>query len=290
MNLYEIKIQVIHSLKNFLEDRGFQEVLTPTLRRDRGKLFSRIPLTDGDALRDSHELQLRRLLSLYPSLYEIGSCFRKEDEAKADTNAKEFLLMELFSSEHSLTDLEDFVRQFILQHRPGTKFSTVSVAGQIRKDLGIDLFHKSQEDLYRVLKCRYPNESFKYGYEYVNHYIEVELEPLSKGNVVFFTEYPECTCSYANILQGDVVSRFELFADSKELANAFDDECSADRFAERNKSLPIFPEEEHAIIQGLRDGSLPARSAGLGIGIERLCMFLFDRKKISDFNFPFDGF
>jgi len=290
MNLYANKIQVIHSLKNFLEDRGFQEVLTPTLRKDQGNLISRIPLVGGSALRDSHELQLRCLLSLYPCVYEIGSCFREEDGTKADTNAKEFLLMELFSSKHTLADLEDFVRLFILQYRPDTIFLKVSVAEQIRKDFGIDLFHESQEELYRVLRQRYPEKSFKNDYEYVLHYIEAELEPLSKGTVIFFTEYPECTCSYANILQGSVISRFELFADNKELANAFDDECSAYRFIERNKSLPIFPEEETVIAQSLHDGNLPANSAGLGIGIERLCMFLFDREKISDFNFPVDGF
>ena len=290
MNLYTKKIQIIHDLRSFLENRGFQEVLTPTLRKDPGNLIGRIPLRDGSALRESHELQLRSLLSFYPCVYEIGSCFRDEDEAKADTNAKEFLLMELFSSKHNLADLKDFMKQFILRHRPNTIFGEVSIAGQISKDFGIDLFHEPQSKLYEALKRRYPQKQFVSDYEYVAHYIKEELEPLSKGTVIFFTDYPECTCSYANILQGSVISRFELFADNIELANAFDDECSAHRFIERNKPLPIFPHEEAVIARGLNDGSLPANSAGLGIGIERLCMFLHDSEKISDFNFPIDGF
>lgn len=290
MNLYQNKIQVIHNLKEFLEDRGFQEVLTPILRKDKGTLIRRVTLNDNRALRESHELQLRCLLTLYPCVYEIGSCFRNEDPKKADTNADEFLLMELFSSKHSLANLEELIKQFILQYRPDTDFLKVSVAEQIRKDFGIDLSCETQDKLYEVLKQKYPQESFDSNYQYVKHYIESELEPLSKGKVVFFTEYPECTCSYANILQGSIISRFELFADNKEIANAFDDECSVHRFIDRNKFLPIFPDEEAIIAQYLNDGRLPANSSGLGIGIERLCMFLFSSEKIGDFKFPVDGF
>lgn len=289
MNLYKEKMQLVHKLKRFLEDSNFQEVLTPISRRDQGQLIPRFPFGQNYALRDSHELELRYLLSLYPCVYEIGSCFRIEDR-KHDTNATEFLLMELFSSKHKLSDLMELTKQFLWQYRPEINFQVISIRDCIHRDLDIDLFHEPQEKLYAALKQRYSEKQFESNYRYVEHYIEERVHPLSEGRVVFFTEYPECTCSYADILQGNVISRFELFADKLELANGFDDECSVERFRKRNEAFPLFPREEAAVMQGLLDGSLPANSAGLGIGIERLCMFLFNSKQISDFMFPSDEF
>lgn len=289
MNLFKEKMELVYELKRFLEGNSFQEVLTPIFRKDPGQLIPRIPVNKNYALRDSHELELRYLLSLYPCVYEIGSCFRNE-QGKQNTNATEFLLMELFSSRHRLSDLMDLTKQFLRQCRPQIDFQVISIHDYIHKDLGVDLFYEPQEKLYEILRQLYPEAQLGSNYEYVDRYIEDKLHPLSAGKVVFFTEYPECTCSYANILQGNVISRFELFADCLELANGFDDECSVERFIKRNHPLPIFPEEEAAILQGLRDGSLPASSSGLGIGIERLCMFLYNSKRIDDFMFPSDCF
>ena len=291
MNLYTEKMKLVCNLKDFLDSKDFQEVLTPVLRRDNSnKVIQRVCTDLGFALRDSHELQLRYLLSRYHSVYEIGSCFRREDVAKSATNAAEFLLMELFTSKYDLVDLEALTREFILRYRPDTKFEAISVAECIRKDLNVDLFNTDEYELFCVLRKRYPDESFEQDYKYVLHYIETEIEPLGKGKVIFFRDYPQCTCSYANIISGSVVSRFELFADGLELANAFDDECSPERFIERNRQYPIFPAEENATVRGLKDGTLPSKSAGLGIGIERLCMFIYGNTDFNDFAFPSEDF
>ncbi len=281
----------MYGLKEFLDGKGFQEVLTPVLRKDTGsKVTQRISTDISYALRDSHELQLRYLLSEYPCVYEIGSCFRREDRTKSATKANEFLLMELFSCRHNLEDLKKIMKELILSYKPDTEFEEISIAGYIRENLGIDLFKSDQSELYSVLRKLYPEEKFEYDYKYVMHYIEAEIEPLGKNKIVFFMEYPECTCSYADIISGSVVSRFELFADGLELANAFDDECLPERFADRNKLLPIFPKEEAAIVRGLDEGILPEKSAGLGIGIERLCMFIYGSNDINDFAFPSEDF
>lgn len=286
MNLFLQKMHVVRDLKIFLNEHGFQEVLTPVLRKNPGTLFPRIQLKNGQALRDSHELQLRYLLSEYNSIYEIGSCFREESEKNTSTSSREFLLMELFTSKHSLFDLKELTKQFILCQKPDTIFYEISIADCIKNQFNIDLFHEDQEIFITKLKEIYSEENFQYSYEYVLHYIEKEIEPLSQGKVIFFVDYPECTCSYAKIKKGNVISRFELFADGLELANGFDDECSPESFEARNKSLPIFQNEEETIVNGLSTSLLPATSAGVGIGIERLCMFLFERNEIADFSFP----
>lgn len=292
MNYFAEKTEVIAKLQDFLNHCGFKEVHTPVLRRDVGQLIKRIKL-EGDysyALRDSHELQLRWLLTKFDSVFEIGSCFRHETAEKSATNTGEFLLMELFTSKYNLGQIQELVSKFILFLKPDTFFEEISIADHIKKHIGIDLLTESQETLYQRLKKCYPALSFENDYEYVLHYIETEIEPLSKGKVVFFTDYPECTCSYADIKQGQVIKRFELFADGLELANGFDDECDAARFRLRNEALPIFPEEEKAIADALEAGKLPSASAGVGIGIERLCMFLYGVDNIKMFSFMSDAF
>ncbi len=292
MNYFDKKMEVTISLKRFLEKYGFAEVSTPVMRRDGGDFIHRIKVQDIDRyLRDSHELQLRWLLTSSKSVYEIGPCFRLEDTNKSDTNMTEFLLMELFTSKYDLSSLKGIVKSFIESQKPHTVFEEISISEHIKEQFGIDLsYNGSQEKLYAKLKERYGDMQFKFGFEYVMHYIETEIEVLSRGKVVFFTDYPECTCSYANIKCGDIISRFELFTDGLEIANGFDDECNAERFIVRNKEAPIFNNEELATANALRENKLPCASAGVGIGIERLCMFLFGINDISEFSFPSKSF
>ena len=292
MNYYVKKQDIVAKMQYFLNMNGFKEVRTPILRRDAGELIKRVQLENDlpYALRDSHELQLRWLLTEFDSVYEIGACFRHETADKATTNINEFLLMELFTSKYNLCQIKELVKELILSLKPSTAFEEISISNQIKKDFKIDLATDSQEKLYECLKNHYIDKSFEHDYEYVLYYIESEIEPLSKDKVVFFTDYPECTCSYADIKQGNIINRFELFANELEIANGFDDECDPVRFMERNKEFPIFSDEEKAIAAALKSGKLPSVSAGVGIGIERLCMFLFSVNDISELLFTSDAF
>lgn len=292
MGYYVKKQEIVTKMQQFLNCNGYKEVHTPILRRDAGELIKRVKLENDlpYALRDSHELQLRWLLTEFDSVYEIGACFRHETADKATTNINEFLLMELFTSKYNLSHIKKLVKELILSLKPNTVFEEISVSEKIKKDLKIDLATDSQEKLYECLRKKYIDIFFEHDYEYVLYYIETEIEPLSKGKVVFFSDYPECTCSYADIKQGNIINRFELFANELELANGFDDECDYVRFMERNKKLPIFSKEEKAIAEALKNGKLPSASAGVGIGIERLCMFLFSVNDIGKFSFTSNAF
>lgn len=283
------KMYITKELKKFLEIQGFYEVSTPVLRKDIGKVIRRIKVAGEMALRDSHELQLRYLLSEKNAVYEIGSCFREEEEDKKQTNAKEFLLMELFTTKHDLKALMELIKEFIVKYKENVVFTEISIAEYIKRDLGLDLFSDSQDLLYEKLKKVYPSKPWG-NYKYVEQYIRDYIEPLSKNKVVFFTEYPECTCSYADILQGNVIKRFELFADGIELANGFDDECNSERFMQRNAEIPLFSKEEKCIAECLEKGILPSKSSGVGIGIDRLCMFFYGKNDINEFSFPADIF
>lgn len=285
MNPYMKKMSVINELRKFFESKGFQEVCTPILRYDAGNLIRRKRVDGNLALRDSHELTLRYLLAFYSSIFEIGSCFRYEQE-NSPTNLPEFLLLESFTTCHNLDALQAMCKEILFEFCPATLVETVSIAAYIEKNLKIDLYDEPQEKLYEKLRQLYPDFPFRHEYEYVFHYIEKEIQPLSKGKALFLKDYPECTCSYAKIIRGSVINRFELFANNLELANAFEDEGNPEALLERNRELPLFPNEERAIADALRNGVIPARSYGLGIGIERLCMHIFNSADIRDFAFP----
>ena len=233
MNLFLQKMNVVRDLKEFLNEQGFQEVLTPVLRKNPGTLIPRIQLINGQALRDSHELQLRYLLSEYNSIYEIGSCFREESEENTSTNSREFLLMELFTSKHSLLDLKELTKQFLLRQKPDTVFYEISIAECIKNQFNIDLFHEDQEILIRKLKKIYPHENFLYDYEYVLHYIKKEIEQVK---------------SYVDIEQARFGNTLKVIYDI--------DETNI-----KSPSLIIQPLVENAILHGI----LPMDNKNYGI-------------------------
>jgi len=289
------KMEILHDLKSFLEGKGFCEVITQILRKEEGNLSKRIAVDNFGFLRESHELLLRYTLAEYESVYEIGSCFRNEVKGSS-TNLPEFLLLELFTKKYNICELRSMLEQFILLSRPEIKFEEISVAVHIKENVGIDLFVSPQNLLYRKLREKYSNENFEHDYEYVNHYITKEVEPMTKqGNdiCVFLTQYPECTCSYADTFigsNGNIINRFELFINGLEVVNGFDDECDSENFIRRNEKLPMFPIEEEYIAAALKNGVLPQKSAGLGIGIERLCALIERNTDVNQLGFMSDLF
>jgi lysyl-tRNA synthetase class 2 len=291
ISYYKEKISLISQLRDCFNKKGFTELITPVLRQGTGDIIKRVPVESFGYLRDSHELQLRYALSIYDSVYEIGSCFRHE-EAGSNTNMSEFLLMEVFSSQYSIEDLCNSLRELLHQLNNVITIESMSVSGYIEDKLKIDLFTQPQKLLFDTLRGKYPKAKFNYGYEYVNLFISEEIEPLTKGKFIFLKDYPECTCSYAKIIGGEsssVVNRVELFANCLEIANGFDDECNADRFLKRNNP-PIFENEELVTALALETGVLPKSSAGLGIGIERLCMALYGIENINQLQYISDKF
>jgi lysyl-tRNA synthetase class 2 len=107
---------------------------------------------------------------------------------------------------------------------------------------------------------------------------------------IFFTDYPLELSPLAKIKPGtdDTVERFEAFAAGMELANAFTELNDPDdqfrRFQDQVRQAQAGDDEAQSMdldfIQAMQHGMPPA--GGLGIGIDRLCMFLLDVPNIRE--------
>lgn len=274
---YKQKIEIIKSLKNFLFDIGATEVFTPVMRKTSSDSICRMKTEYGTYLRNCQELQLRLMMEYYGNVFEIGPSFRKEDK-EDNTHGREFTLCEAQFIAKGMDFLIDSLKRFIRLYRNDFVFEQISVANEIHRLTGINIVNEGEEALINYLKKRYPNFSFNQNFKLINYFIQQEIEPLSKGRCVFFIDYPTCTLSLAryNDSSKETIRRFELFINGIEVSNGYENSTDIDEFIERNQKVGMFTEEEKYLEKKLRDGSVPTDTSIIGIGIERLCMAIYD--------------
>jgi len=271
-------------IREQLYKRGFIETCTPVIRRDSSTVFPRVRLEESSYLRDSMEMALRYLTSHFPKIFEIGPCFRSEKDLT--TNSNEFLMMELYVVDEPLEYLEEFACDVLLTLNPGMKIEMLSVADYIREDLGIDLCIHSDTRLVDALRRLYDVQTGS-NYEIVNIYIQEKIEPLSTERCIIFYDYPASTICSARMRKNckGIIRRFEVFIDGLEIMHAYEDENDINSFKQRCSNYKLFNYEEQLIYDAVAAGNLPAHTAGLGIGIERLCMAISKIRDIQNYRF-----
>jgi lysyl-tRNA synthetase class 2 len=122
----------------------------------------------------------------------------------------------------------------------------------------------------------------------VNDVFEAVVEQHLTGPM-FVIDYPASMCPLTKRKKGqpDIAERFELYIDGMELANAYT-ELNDPRLQEElfRTQLAGLPEEDsmakmdHDFVRALKVGMPPA--GGLGIGVDRLVMFLTNSRSIRD--------
>ena len=305
--------RIIREIRNYLDDRRFIEVETPTLQTVVGGAAARPFLTHHNALdldmhlRISLELYLKRLIvGGFDRVYEIGRVFR--NEGISVRHNPEFTLLELYQA---YTDFEGMMN--LTEDMIRTVAKKVRGTAQIRYgDIDIDL-EKPFERLSMVDAVK------KYGgvdFTAVNgleearslakeHHIVYE-ERHKFGDIVnlFFEEYCEDKLIQPTFITGHPVDisplakrqpsnpeyteRFELFILGREHANAFselnDPIDQRERFVEQARLKAMGDDEacdvDEDFLTALEYGMPP--TGGLGIGIDRLVMLLTDSPSIRD--------
>lgn len=305
--------RIIREIRNYLDDRRFIEVETPTLQTVVGGATARPFLTHHNALdldmhlRISLELYLKRLIvGGFDRVYEIGRVFR--NEGISVRHNPEFTLLELYQA---YTDFEGMMN--LTEDMIRTVAKKVRGTAQIRYgDIDIDL-EKPFERLSMVDAVK------KYGgvdFTAVNgleearslakeHHIVYE-ERHKFGDIVnlFFEEYCEDKLIQPTFITGHPVDisplakrqpsnpeyteRFELFILGREHANAFselnDPIDQRERFVEQARLKAMGDDEacdvDEDFLTALEYGMPP--TGGLGIGIDRLVMLLTDSPSIRD--------
>ena len=305
--------KIISSIRRYLDGQGFMEVETPMLVSNAGGAAARPFETHFNALNE--DLKLRISLELYlkrlivggmERVYEIGRVFRNEG---LDTRHNpEFTLMELYQAYtdyHGMMDLTENLYRHVAKEVTGSEILTY---GEHTMDLSKPFARITMVDAVK----QYANVDFNeiHSTEEAKkvadeHHIEYE-ERHEKGDILnlFFEEYVEEHLIQPTFIMDhpveispltkkkpenpDYVERFEFFMNGWEMANAYselnDPIDQLNRFKdqlalqERGDDEAMFI--DYDFVRALEYGMPP--TSGMGIGIDRLCMFLTNSPSIQD--------
>ena len=304
--------RLISSLRSFLDERGAIEVDTPVLQSIPGGALAKPFITHHNALdvpfylRIANELYLKRLIvGGFDWVYEFSRNFRNEGMDR--THNPEFTILEFYTAYKDYNWMMEITEQMLEKAAIDVCGTTETPVGDrsisfkapyprvpifdaLNEHTGIDMKRMNEEQLRSVCKKLHVpadktmgrgkliDEIFSSKCE--SHYIQptfitdypVEMSPLTKKH---------------RVEQG-LVERFELLVNGKEIANAYselnDPVDQRERFEEQAKLLERGDDEamfiDYDFLRALEYGMPP--TAGIGFGVDRLCMLLTNQSSIQD--------
>ncbi len=310
---FQVRSQVITTIRQFLNQRGFLEVETPVLQPSAGGALALPFITHHHALdqdfylRIATELHLKRLIiGGFDKVYELGRIFRNEGistkhnpefttlesyEAYADYNNVMKMLEKMVSkiSKKVLGTSKVEFGDNIINFKP--PWQRISLRQAIEKYSGIDFDKFLDADSLRaeMLKLKMEVDPQKDRGRLVDELISTFVEP-NLIQPTFLLDYPVEMSPLAKAKPDDerLVERFEAFAGGMEIANAFtelnDPVEQRQRFLKQQEERQSQNEEVETIdedfLLALEYGMPP--TGGLGVGIDRLVMLLTNQQSIRE--------
>ncbi|RKZ45850.1 MAG: lysine--tRNA ligase, partial [Gammaproteobacteria bacterium] len=311
---FAIRSSVVDFIRSYLKDDGFIEVETPMMHVIPGGAAARPFNTyhntlDMDLfLRIAPELYLKRLVvGGIERVFEINRSFR--NEGLSSRHNPEFTMLEFYQAYADYEDLmnltEDLLRKLVAEVAGGTKityqeeeydlgqaFTRMTVKESIL-NFNPDINAADLESLESASAL-----AEKLGIHLEQNYglgkVQIEIfEKTVESRLMaptFITAYPTEVSPLARMNDDDpfVTDRFEFFIGGREIANGFselnDPEDQAERFKKQVEDKDAGDAEamhfDEDYITALEYGMPP--TAGEGIGIDRLVMFLTDSPTIRD--------
>ncbi|OQC39858.1 MAG: Lysine--tRNA ligase [Bacteroidetes bacterium ADurb.Bin037] len=306
------RTQMVNVMRDFFNRYGYLEVETPILQPIPGGANARPFITHHNALdiplymRIANELYLKKLIvGGFPGVYEFSKDFRNEGMDR--THNPEFTVLEIYVAYKDYFWMMDFTEKLtekVAMELHGTTqvpfgdkiidwkrpYKRLSMINAIKQYAGVDIVDMEEDELRKT--CRKLN---------------VPVTPsMGKGRLIdaifgqycekhliqptFITDYPKATSPLSKKHRDDprLTERFELFVNGKELANAYselnDPIDQLERFREQIRLKEKGDDEAMFIdmdfIRALEFGMPP--TAGMGIGIDRLCMLMTNSSSIQD--------
>ena len=306
------RAKIISTMRALFDSMGYLEVETPILQPIPGGAAARPFITHHNALdidfymRIATELYLKRLIvGGFNGVYEFGKNFRNEGMDR--THNPEFTCMEIYVAYKDYKWMMEFSEQMfekVALAVNGTTdvtidgkqisfkapFRRLTMTDAILEKTGYDITGQSEEQIREACKR-----------------LNVEIDDtMGKGKLIdaIFDHYcegaliqPTCICDYPIEMSPlskrhrdnpDLTERFELFVNGKELCNAYselnDPIDQLERFQEQLHLSEKGDDEAMFIdmdfVRALEYG-MPSCS-GLGIGIDRLTMFMTGQTSIQD--------
>jgi len=304
--------KIINTMRNFFNDHEYLEVETPILQPIPGGANARPFISHHNALdiplylRIANELYLKRLIvGGFTGVYEFAKDFRNEGMDR--THNPEFTVLEIYVAYKDYFWMMEFVEKMIenvavalhnkTQLTLGDKeiefkapYRRLPMLDAIKEYAKVDVAGMSEDELRSVCeKINVPvTKSMGYGKmidaifgEYCEHHL---IQP------TFITDYPVETSPLTkrHRTNPSLTERFELFVNGKELANAYselnDPIDQLERFQDQIRLKDKGDDEAMFIdmdfVRALEYGMPP--TSGMGIGIDRLTMFMTNSPSIQD--------
>jgi len=307
------RTKLFNAMRSFFNDKGYLEVETPVLQPIPGGAAARPFMTHHNSLdiplymRIANELYLKRLIvGGFDGVYEFSKNFRNEGMDR--THNPEFTAMEIYVAYKDYHWMMQFTEN-LLEHCAmsvnGTSEATfgghtvnfkapyarVTMTDSIKFFTGFDISGKSEAELFAAAKGMGIEVNATMG---KGKLIDEIFGAKCEGNYIqptFITDYPKemsplCKQHRDN---PELTERFELMVCGKEVANAYselnDPIDQRARFEDQMKLSEKGDDEATGIIdedflRALEYGMPP--TSGLGIGMDRLMMFLTNNASIQE--------
>jgi len=302
------RVKIVRRIREYLDERGFCEVETPTLHAIAGGAAARPFKTHHNALdiplflRIALELHLKRLLvGGMEKVYEMGRVFR--NEGISQKHNPEFTMMELYQAYANYETMMDLTEGLIVACVDSLGGGRVLKWGKKSIDFTPPWQRPKYGDLFRqyvgvalddeagvktAAQQNHLDIKGKHHDVLVHELFEHKVEHHVVGPA-FVHDYPAALCPLTKRKVGDptIAERFELYVHGMELANAYtelnDPIMQEQTFSQQLAGLPeedSMAKMDHDFIRAQRHGMPPA--GGLGIGIDRLVMLLTNTQTIRD--------
>lgn len=306
------RTQIINTMRNYFNDHGYLEVETPILQPIPGGATARPFITHHNTLdmtlymRIANELYLKRLIvGGFDGVYEFAKNFRNEGMDR--THNPEFTGMEIYVAYKDYNWMMEFTEKLIekvaldlhgtTEVKVGDKiidfkapYERISMYDAIKKYTGIDITGMEEEQLLDVCKkLNIPTDKTMGKAKLIDEIFGNKCE-MNFVQPTFIIDYPIETSPLTKKHRSKpgLVERFELVVCCKEIANAYselnDPIDQRVRFEEQVKLLERGDNEamfmDYDFLRALEYGMPP--TAGLGIGIDRLTMFMTNNEAIQE--------
>ncbi|AZJ34979.1 lysine--tRNA ligase [Tenacibaculum singaporense] len=307
------RTKLFNAMRQFFNDAGYFEVETPILQPIPGGAAARPFITHHNALdiplymRIANELYLKRLIvGGFDGVYEFSKNFRNEGMDR--THNPEFTAMEIYVAYKDYNWMMDFTEKLLEhcalavngtteatfgEHKVDFKapYARVTMADSIKHFTGFDINGKSEDEIRKAAQDMGIEVDDTMG---KGKLIDEIFGEKCEGNYIqptFITDYPKEMSPLCKEHRDnpELTERFELMVCGKEIANAYselnDPIDQRERFEAQLKLAARGDDEagefiDQDFLRALEYGMPP--TSGLGIGMDRLIMYLTNNPSIQE--------
>ena len=307
------RTKLFNAMRTFFNDAGYFEVETPILQPIPGGAAARPFTTHHNSLdiplymRIANELYLKRLIvGGFDGVYEFSKNFRNEGMDR--THNPEFTAMEIYVSYKDYNWMMEFAEQLLEycaiavngtseatfgDHKINFKapYARVTMTDSIKHFTGFDITGKTEDEIRAAAISMNiaVDETMGKG-----KLIDEIFGEKCEGNYIqptYITDYPKEMSPLCKEHRDnpELTERFELMVCGKEIANAYselnDPIDQRERFEHQLKLAQKGDDEatefiDEDFLRALEYGMPP--TSGMGIGMDRLIMFLTNNQSIQE--------